>query len=538
MVTRAYVNGKIFTGRGEDDFVSAMTVEDGLVSWVGATLGVRAADEVVDLGGRTVLPGFLDTHTHPLYVARTVGTVPCLPPFVNDIDEMVGRLRESDRYERGEDVWIEGWGYDESKLAERRSPTAEDLDRVSRTQPVYVMRSDCHSGVANSRALRLAGVTRETPDPPGARFGRHPDGEPNGVLVEHGANDVVLRARRGEGLSAGADLLASAAGHYHRRGIVAVTEMMALAGPYRYLDLYRTAARRGLRQRAVIYYTWTDLQRNPIGDLTASDREGRIRVGGLKLFMDGSISARTAWVSEPYRGSAGGRGFATASDEQVAAAYRYARRNQIQLVFHAMGDRAIERVIDLFADLDPWVENGPSVRIDHATLVSEEHLARMRSARMRFGIVTQIIFFFAEYESYRGNLSDEQFRRAYPVRSLYHRCPDVALSSDAPATPWADPDNVFVSIQAAVTRRAHNGRPIVPEQSITVPQAVLLYTDRARALAGLAGLGRIERGFDASFIVLDRDIFTIPTDDIHRINIEQTFIGGECLYRRDADPDR
>ena len=154
------------------------------------------------------------------------------------------------------------------------------------------------------------------------------------------------------------------------------------------------------------------------------------------------------------------------------------------MVFHAMGDRGIEHIIDLLADKEPWMDGEvPSVRLDHATLLDGDQIRRINEAKMNFGVVTQIIFFFAEHDSYVQNLSESQYRRAYPVKTFYDNLDHVALSSDAPATTWADPDNVFISIKAAVERKAYNGADIVREEAITVPQAVRLYTARSVELA-------------------------------------------------------
>ena len=158
-------------------------------------------------------------------------------------------------------------------------------------------------------------------------------------------------------------------------------------------------------------------------------------------------------------------------------------------------------------------------------------MRQMKMARMRFGAATQIIFLFAEYDSYRQNLTDAQFQRAYPIKDFYREIDHLALSSDAPATTWADPDNVFVSIKAAITRRAYNGAAIIPEQAITVSQAVLLYTARAASVAPFEGrLGRIAQGYEASFIVLDRDIFTLGPNELDQTQVLQTWIAGEKVH--------
>ena len=171
--------------------------------------------------------------------------------------------------------------------------------------------------------------------------------------------------------------------------------------------------------------------------------------------------------------------------------------------------------------------NLPSVRLEHVTLLTEAQMRQMRESKMIFGAATQIIFFFAEHDSYAANLNENQYQNAYPLKSYYREHRASRLSSDATATTWADPDNVFVSIKAAVTRKAYNGADIVQKQAVTVPQAVLLYTARAATVAPYEGLlGQIAEGFEASFIVLDRDIFTIDVNEIDKTVVKQTWIPG------------
>jgi predicted amidohydrolase YtcJ len=541
-VATTYINAKVFTGRAEDDFASAFTVADGRFTWVGdrppagegaggeGAVGEGAVGEgaVVDLAGATVLPGLLDVHTHPSLIAMTLGAVACTPPRVTSIEQMIEALAASDAHGRGPDVWIEGWGYDEAMLAEGRAPTALDLDRVSRTQPVHVLRSDCHSGVCNTRALELAGITAATPDPPGGSFGRLPDGRPDGVLTEHGANDVVMRAKARSDLAGEVARVARCGRHFAERGIVAATEMMAGLSPFDSLQVLRAAQEHGLVQQVHLYYEWTQLREHGTPDLSESQRTGRVRVAGVKVFMDGSVSNRTAWVSEPYPGTSS-YGMRTLDDDELRAATAYARRNHVQLAVHVMGDQAIAHVIDLLGDEAPWLVGRPSVRLEHATLLTPALIARMNEARMHFGVASQIIFFHAEQSSYAHSLSPLQYTRAYATRTAYESLPDYALSSDRPATTWDDPDDVFVSIRAAVTRRAHNGADIVADQAITVPQAVLLYTGRARALVDFAGVGTIEVGNEASFVVLDRDVFTIDPEQIDRVRIARCYLAGQLL---------
>ena len=527
VTSQLFVNGKVFTGRGEDEFVTAFRINDGLFSSVGDRAHV-AGERAVDLQGRTVVPGFLDVHTHPAFMATLVDSVICLPPEVNSLAELLDKLRTHPNVGPGNDAWIQGFGYDDSKYPEGRGPTAVDLDKVSSTQPVFVQRCDGHSSACNHRALELAGITHDTPDPPGARFGRDGDGRLNGMLIERSATDAVTEAIPAPDKAQQVRNLARLNKHFVERGIVAVGDLLATMVPTP-LQTFRAAEKAGLQVQCALYYGWPAAAELP--DLTDDDRTGRMKIAGLKLFMDGAYSNRTAWTEDTYPGSRD-HGMHTVTDDDFREAVNWARRNHIQVAVHAMGDRALNHAVDIVADDEPWMGDLPSIRLEHATLFSGAMIDRLNTARMSFAVVSHSIFLFAEFDSYQRNLSPRQFEIAYPLRSFYEHIPFTALSSDNPATAWADADNVFVSMKAAVLRRAYNGADIGQAEALTVPQALLLYTGRARQVTPLDGVGRIENGYEASFVALDRDIFTIDPDEIDRVRVAETWIRGEQAYAR------
>ena len=535
IISQLFVNAKVFTGRGEADFVSAFRITDGTFAWVGDQTDV-AGEPATDLRGSTVVPGFLDVHTHPAFLAALTNAVMCLPPAVTSLAGLLDTLRTHPNLGAGDDEWIEGFGYDESKYPEGRGPTADDLDLVSSTQPVFVRRCDGHSAACNHRALERAGLTADTPDPVGAAYGRDTNGTLNGLLIETTATDSVAAAIPTPDAAQQIRNLAGLQQHFAERGIVAVCDLLATMVPTP-LQTFRAAGHAGLGIQCALYYAWPSIAGDAIPDLIDDDRTGRMKIAGVKLFMDGAYSNRTAWTEDPYPGSCD-HGMHTLADDDLRAAVKWARRNHIQVAVHAMGDRALNHVLDLFGHEEPWMGDLPSIRLDHATLFSPAMIDRLDAARMSFAVVSHTIFLYAEYDSYQRNLSPEQFEIAYPIRSFYEKVPVTALSSDTPATAWADADNVFVSIKAAVTRRAYNGADIGQTEAITVPQALLLYTGRARLVAPLDRVGLIETGYEGNFVVLDRDIFSIDPDEIDRIQLAQTWIGGEQVYLADSGSAR
>ena len=530
MSTQSFVNGRIFTGRGEDDFGTTLAVVDGRVSRVGDAdvLTNEERSDAHDLGGRTVLPGLLDVHMHPALMAALADDVEILPPRVRSIDDLVTALREHPAHGRGTEAWITGSGYDETKFADGRSPDARDLDRVSMEQPVMIWRADRHSSVCNSRALELAGITVETPDPPGARFERDAQGRPNGMLTEREATRAVSGCIPAPGRAERVRQLRATGARLLSRGIVGVCDLMAtsLAEP---LDTYRDAHVQGPFPAVGLFLGWDPDA--PLPDLDDEDRAGPVRVAGAKVLMDGTYSNRTAWVCDPYPDSAD-RGMQTIADDDLRAAAAWSRRNRVQLAVHAMGDRAIGHAVDVLGGDDPWLDDRPSVRIEHATLMAPELVERVATARVHIGIATHSIFLFAEYEAYARNLRPNLRDDAYPLRRLYSAIEPLALSSDCPATAWSDADDVFVSVQAAVTRRAYTGADMGAGAALTVPQAILLYTARAAGLSGMRELGVLEPGRAGSLVVLDRDVFTVPSDEISRVRVDETWIDGDLVHRR------
>ena len=528
-----YENGKIFTADKDNLYGEAMLVEDGLIRKVGTAEEVEemapAGCGRIDLGGRRVIPGFVDAHMHPVMLADFSRQISALPPKIHSIEELVQAIREK-RQEQGPDKWIQGWGYDEGKFAERRSITRWDLDRGCSDAPVSVIRTCGHIRCVNSRALELAGIDRNTPDPDGGEIERDENGEPTGVLKENARNLVLPfmpvsdRQEKVENLTELGRLLTS-------QGIVAVTDMGNLDSGDNY-PLYQEAAEKGFLQEVGVYYMWDFFMDDPDFSIPRErfDRRQQIFVCGLKLIGDGSVSGRTAWMAESYLGM-DSCGISVCSDRQMETAIRFCKENRCQLSMHAMGGRAIERVVDRAAKEEKWNDGPePYVRVEHITDPSADSVRK--AARKGIGFVTQPIFLYAEIESYLNNLGPAWMKRCYPVRDLLDSQVKLCFSTDAPATSWAVPSDPFPNLKGAVTRRAWDGTDCGQEQTVDIETAIILYTKEAAQMAGFDRLGQLREGYKADFLILDRDILEIPAEEIDQVQVEQTYIGGQCAYQR------
>jgi len=528
-INQIYYNGKIFTSNLEQPYADAMVVREGRIFWIGEQKDLKTIEgNYIDLKGRRVLPGFIDSHMHPLFLANVSKQIVCMPPVTNSIEELVEHIRKK-REEQGSDTWIEGWGYDEGKLLEGRSPNRWDLDRAASDVPIILTRTCVHIIVVNSKALELAGIDRNTPNPTGGEIDKDSSGEPTGILREN-AKDLVTKIMPAPTIEDSADTLVNLSPKLLAHGITSITECMANTAPVEYFDLYAKAQEKGFKQRTVLYYVWSEVDKNshfPKEKLCNGDN---IFIGGLKLFADGSVSGRTAWVDPPYLGSDENYGLPTTSAEELLDAAGFAKDNELQIVIHAMGEQAIDLIVDTFQGKPRWLKDRPSIRIEHAAMATEKAIKGASESGIAF--VTQPIFMYAEIESYLKNLGLERTKKTYPIQSILKAGVQLAFSSDAPATAWADPSNPFVALKAAVTRAAYDGTDCGEEHRVDIATAIRMYTREAQKVTGISEVGQLVSGYHADFIVLDKDVLEISSDKIDEVCVEETYMSGDLVYKR------
>lgn len=526
-----FVNGKIFTADEKTPEASAMAVENGRICWIGETEEVHGGDApVVDLQGRRVIPGFVDAHMHPVILADFQKQITIMPPKITSIEELKEAIKEK-REEQGPGKWIEGWGYDEEGLLEKRSPNRYDLDAVCSDAPVSLMRTCAHIRCVNSMALSLAGIDRNTPDPPGGEIERDENGELTGVLKENARNllapllPVASKEQKVENLLELGALLNS-------QGVTSICDMGNLDATDN-IPIYEAAAKKGFAQKVGVYYMWDFFAKD--GSFTLSpeklNRNQQIFAAGLKLIGDGSISGRTAWMNRPFKGSTDEYGISVCSDDLVESAVAFCKKNHCQLSMHAMGGRAIERMVNRAAAETPWTTDGiPYVRVEHVTDPTMDSIRKAAACGISF--VTQPIFMYAETASYRKNLGLDWMRQCYPVRTMLKEGVVTGFSTDAPATFWAVPSDPFPGLKQAVTRIAADGTDCGSEQAVDIKTAITLYTKGAAQAAGFQNVGVLTPGYHADFAVLDRDILTIPSEEIDKVQVAETYADGVCVYRR------
>ncbi|MHB0884271.1 MAG: amidohydrolase [Bacillota bacterium] len=513
---------------------TAVLVVGGRIKAVGGDEALRAAAPrgvpLVDLAGRAVVPGFIDSHLHLINFGVYLQRLDLMG--VRSLAELVRRVAERHRSLPAGD-WVIGRGWDQDLFAEKRYPTRQDLDAVAPDRPVALTRACGHVMAVNSEALRRAGVTAQTPDPAGGRIDRDAAGEPTGTLRERAMGLVsrfipkpsakelepALRAAVGRALAAGVTGVHSDDCGYFGFGPV--------------LDLYR----RSLGPEALPFRVSMDVSNDVIGDLLATDlRTGSgneyVKIGSVKMFADGSLGASTAALSEPYSDAPGNRGIPVVSPGQMKENVLRAHRAGMQVAVHAIGDLAIGMTLDAYeAALAAAPRPNHRHRIIHCQIMRPEQFDRFA----RLGVVADIQpkFITTDMRWAERRVGPGRVRTSYAWRTFLDQGVHCAGGSDCPVEPL-DP---ALGLHSAVTREDLEGQPQggwLPEQKLTAEEALHLFTlGGAYAAFEEKDKGSIEPGKLGDLVVLDRDPTAIPGEALKDLRVEITIVGGRVAFRRD-----
>jgi predicted amidohydrolase YtcJ len=513
---RRFTGGRVFTGHR---FVDAVLIEEGRVVALGTEEEVSKAaptgTEVEHLGGHLVIPGLVDSHLH---IAETTRATHGLPvDGLRSHEELVERLHVwAERHPTGP---IVGRGWHAEDYVDKREPTRHVLEAAVSDRPVILYHISGHAAVVNGAALEAAGYTDRSPDPPGGRLGRGPDGAPNGLVYER-ALDPVARFSSGafpsDRAQVGKTLEAIAA-----YGVTTVGTMSTDPEELEVLISLGVSGDLPVRVRSYVRFSRLALVdvRRPLEEET----NDLLVVRGTKAYTDGAFGPHTAWLSAPYVDRPDTSGDSTLTSKDLASVVRTATESNLVPALHAIGDRALGVAVKALEGMDP--EPGTS-RIEHASLVPPELYALLD--RVRPTLVIQPGFVWSD--GWLGErLGPERARHAYPFRTLLERGHPLVGSSDAPfdtLDPWR-------GLAAAIHRTGPDGRSANPEpgENLSAEQAFQLYTANAGPGLGEADLGTLELGARADLVVLDAPDLTRAIARVSR-GVRETWMGGQRTYHQ------
>lgn len=520
-------NGKIWTGDPAPRFVQAVGIEGDRIVAIGSdeeVLRILPHARRIDLAGRLVVPGFIDNHVHFIdggFQLSRVQLRDASSPeeFARRIAEHAARL--------GPGEWVTGGNWDEQLWKPYTLPTRQMIDRLTPDNPVFVSRLDGHMALANSVALRRAGLTRESFDPEGGTIIRDADGEPTGLLKD-AAMGAVFSAIPAPSMDSRVAAAAAALAEAARLGVTSLCDMSG-SDAYEDFRAYQRLDREGkLTARIYLFTPMSEYERLVRGSVEKRFGSDHLRVGGLKAFSDGSLGSSTAAFFEPFEGEPQNRGLVMGelADGSIARWAADADAHELQLAIHAIGDRANDRVLKIFESLPNF--RSRRFRIEHAQHLTPELIRRIADDRV-----------IASMQPYHAvddgrwaetKIGAERSKGTYAFRSLLDAGAVLTFGSDWTVAPL-DP---ILGIAAAVTRRTIDGRNPkgwVPEQKITVEEALHAYTSsNAWAMFAEEEVGRIRPGMRADVVVLSHDLFEVLPEEIENTVVEMTIVGGRIVY--------
>lgn len=519
------LGGTVITLDGRDRIYQALAIAEGKILAVGsaAEIGRLASEQtsIVNLHGRSVLAGFYAAHDHLQQVGEyALFTADLASPPVGEVRNIAGILASLTEREKttSAGAWIRGSNYDDTLLSEKRHPTRYELDQVSRDHPIWINHVSGHLGVANSRALEIAGITRDTPQPEGGRI--HKDtrtGEPNGVFEESSLG-LVTKYRPPLSDEQWIEAIRFAAQRYVARGVT--TTVIAGGNLAGFRNLPVADQKDFLPLRVVL----TSRQ-------TLQGSSDRIRLGGVKLGQDGSIQGYTGYLSRPYFRPPGDdstyRGYPAHTAEQLADIVQQVHREGRQILTHGNGDAAIDDILSAYRQaLKQTPRPDSRHRIEHCQTVREDQLDAMK----QLGVTPS---FFVAHVYYWGDrhrdifLGPERAARISPLASARRRGIRFTLHNDSPASPV----NPLLLVWCAVNRLTYGGKVLGPEQRIPVIAALRAVTsDAAWQNFEENTKGSIEPGKLADLVVLDENPLSVPPTHLKDINISMTIVGGKTVY--------
>jgi len=528
------VNGAVFTANMDSPWAQAVAMDGDLITAVGTTAQVLAefpGAEVIDVGGRTVLPGMIDAHNHFLATGESLATVDVRYPAVRSVDDLVAVIAQAVAT-KADDSYVRAYGFDHAKY--ERTPTRWDLDSVTGRHPVVIGHVSGHYVLANTIAMEERGILASTPDPPGGRLGRDESGRLTGLfqdtaigMVQPTAIDIGHHGPNFHVVADMSDLVSSverAGSAYLAAGLTTVCDAQVTS---RELSAYQVARRQGrLLVRTVCMPLSHQLSNFEAIGLSGPFGDDWLSIGPMKFYCDGSLIGGTAAFSVPYGESGEFDGVFFWEADELAAAIERAHRAGWQIGVHAQGDKAIGIVLDAFERAQSaFTVDDPRFRLEHAGFPNPELLARMKE----LGVIAVV------QPTYLHDSGDDFLERLptrahalLPLRTAIDLGIRVVLSSDSDVVSYRPLD----TISAAVLRRSISGQVLGPHEVITLEEAVLAHTiGAAYAVRAEDRIGSLEVGKLADLVVVDGDLFGCDPTEISGLKMFLTVIDGQIVFR-------
>ena len=533
---RILINGRIITVDRDGTLVEAVAIKDARFLETGSTQHILnlagEGTDIMDMEGKTVLPGIIDSHTHPIFAATTLMEIDCRQTHIKRVENILEMVKQRAQ-ELGPGKWVRVANFNDSKLVENRHITRWEMDEAAPENPVFIVSDTGHQSLVNSTAIELAGITKDTPDPSGGEIERSESGEPTGLLYET-AMELVGNIVPPYTVAEIKESLREVLDQFSEWGITSTHDASGYdLGIRAYQQLLKEGVKQVRMNLMVIVHPENQPEVNLLNDMSCLGIESGfgddwLKVMSLKIMGDGSGAGGTACVYTPQNRGTKGLGLMMTDPEHIEELVLKAHEGGIRCSIHSIGDRGIDIALDC---IEKAQKRKPAIdmrhRLEHNSCCTPKQLKRIKA----LGVTpsSSIGYMYGLGDQYAENFGPERSRWLHPNKTMKEMGIIAGGNNDYPVTAYSP----FVQMYAAVTRKTSSGQVVGPEEAISVMDAIRVYTYNGAYIGKDEDrVGSIEPGKLADLIVIDRDITSISHEEIKETKVLITIVDGKIAYQR------
>ena len=539
MLDKLFINGEIYSMKKEGEKFQSLGVKDGKIVFLGTNDEAKnvSSKELIDLKGKMMIPGMADAHLHLYAYCQNLTFVDLSK--VHNINEMISLMKEKVKNVKKGD-WVKGVNFDQSKWKENRFPTLEEMDSISKDNPIIIKRCCLHAVVANSKALKMAGIGKNYQAGSGGIVELDKDGMPNGILREQSTKvfDDILPDPLKD-IEVQKKIMQDVLNDMSSKGITTIHTYAAKIWQYNEdINIYKNFEKEGKLPLRVTVCIDELFEPEILTEEKLNNPNRKVQLGAYKIFSDGSMGSRSAALKSPYSDDPENSGFMLFTQEELNNKILTGYEHGLQPAIHAIGDRALDMTLAAIeytlkttkekGMTDEEQKNRLPFRIIHVQMIDDDLLERMKKLPLVLDI--QPIFLCTDLHWIEDRIGKERLKGSFALKTMEKAGLIQTGGSDCPVETYEPLKGIY----AAVTRQDMEGYPtegFLPEERLSVYEALCMYTKNVPYATGQESvLGTLEIGKFADLTVLEKNLFKIDKKEIKDIKVEQTYVAGNCVF--------